>query len=95
MIGSEQNKHAHARLELTRALKEGCSRCRGLLVPTTLYDIVMERGALLEDEYKAEAYKCASCGDVVDEVILKHRADNVLDQKIINEYWNNLNRGEV
>jgi len=43
-----------------------CPRCSGLLVPESLED--------RESTYlKCSAFKCVSCGNVVDPLITKHR----------------------
>ena len=49
--------------------KEGamtCTRCGGLMVQDSILD-------LMDTDIRAEAWRCISCGDVVDSVILANR----------------------
>jgi len=43
-----------------------CKRCHGLLVEDHCYD-------LLDDSISLRAWRCISCGNLVDSVILKNR----------------------
>lgn len=43
-----------------------CNRCRGLLVEDHCYD-------LLDDRISLSAWRCVSCGNLVDSVILKNQ----------------------
>ncbi len=45
-----------------------CERCRGLMVIERCGDTLDDSGRLFFD-----AWRCVSCGDVVDAVILSHR----------------------
>jgi hypothetical protein len=43
-----------------------CMRCRGFMVPDQIFDA-------LNTEATGQVWRCVSCGDVVDALILSHR----------------------
>lgn len=45
-----------------------CKRCHGLLVEDQCYD-------LLDDSFSLRAWRCISCGNLVDSVILKNQQE--------------------
>lgn len=45
-----------------------CKRCHGLLVEDQCYD-------LLDDSISLKAWRCISCGNLVDSVILKNQQE--------------------
>lgn len=50
------------------AVMEHCLRCHGLMYPAKLCD-----SADSPSQDSLGAFRCTSCGDIVDEVILTHR----------------------
>ena len=44
-----------------------CRRCKGLLVRDRLYD-------LYDTQLHSEAWRCTTCGDLLDAVILRNRS---------------------
>jgi hypothetical protein len=45
-----------------------CKRCHGLLVQDQCYD-------LLDDSFSLRAWRCISCGNLIDSVILKNQQE--------------------
>ncbi len=45
-----------------------CSRCRGMMVQDHSYDFYVDHGP-----FSMRAWRCVSCGNIVDPLILKHR----------------------
>jgi hypothetical protein len=45
-----------------------CKRCHGLLVEDQCYD-------LLDDTFNLKAWRCISCGNLIDPVILKNQQE--------------------
>ena len=48
-----------------------CERCQGLLVKDCAYDLLASQP---DWETSCDVMRCMNCGDVIDEVILQHRA---------------------
>jgi hypothetical protein len=55
-------------LQRNREASMMCHRCRGLLIEEHCYD-------LLDHEISLRAWRCISCGNIVDSVILKNRRE--------------------
>lgn len=57
-----------------------CDRCTGLLVEEHCYD-------LFDNEISMTALRCISCGNLVDDVILKNRLAQRTRRTVVAEAW--------
>lgn len=46
-----------------------CPKCQGMMVQDLLYDVFESTGHL-----PSEAWRCISCGNVIDPVVLRNRS---------------------
>ena len=53
-----------------------CTRCRGLMVPDQLLDLV-ETG-----DVSAWGWRCVSCGQIIDRVVLQNRSRSQTPQRV-------------
>lgn len=55
-----------------------CDRCQGLLVLDHCFD-------LFDYEISMKAWRCISCGDIVDDVILRNRMKQQAQHAVVEE----------
>jgi hypothetical protein len=85
---SEQNKLAHAKYKYNSAKqKTECVKCiAGRLSPFIMIDD--KEDPMLPR--KIEGMMCLNCGDLIDTIVLKHRADNVSVEADYDAYYDSL-----
>lgn len=53
-----------------------CARCGGLMLPENLYDQVLGFGPM-----ECWGWRCITCGEIVDPLILQHRREQTASRR--------------